>query len=302
MAGPDTARAPHVDARASDAQLARLARAGAAPWLHGEVARRMAARLPLIRSRPQTVIDWGATLGASADLLARAYPQARRIVVEPHPALRACAARNARRPWWSPGRWRGRAPEVADAREPAPGSAQLLWANMALHFAPEPEALMRRWQQALEIDGFLMFSTFGPDTLRELRAVHAARGWPPPVQDFVDMHDIGDQLVHAGFADPVMDQEHLTLTWGSAREALAELRALGGNLHPQRHAGLRTPRWRARLEAALASTADAQGRIALTFEIVYGHAFKAAPRARVAAETNVPLDDLRAMVRRARDA
>lgn len=302
MAGPDTARAPHVDARASDAQLARLARTGAAPWLHGEVARRMAERLQVIRCRPQTVVDWSAALGMSAKVLADAYPGARRIAVEAHPALRARALREARRPWWSPARWRDVAPDVLDPGQLAPGGAQLLWANMALHFAADPEALMRQWQRALAVDGFLMFSTFGPDTLRELRAVHADRGWPPPAQDFVDMHDIGDQLVHAGFADPVMDQEHLTLTWSGAGEALRELRALGGNLHPMRHRGLRSPRWRSALETALAATADAQGRIALTFEIVYGHAFKAAPRARVAAETNVPLDDLRAMVRRARGA
>ena len=118
----------------------------------------------------------------------------------------------------------------------------------------------------------------------------------------VDMHDVGDLLVHAGFADPVMDQEHLTLHWPGPRELLAELRSLGGNLNPARHRGLRTPRWRSRLEAALRERADATGRIALGFEIVYGHAFVATPRVPVAPRTEVPLADLRAMARRGRGA
>ena len=102
-----------------------------------------------------------------------------------------------------------------------------------------------------------MFSTFGPDTLAELRALYRELGWAAPAQAFVDMHDLGDMLVHAGFADPVMDQEHLTLHWPGPRELLAELRSLGGNLNPARHRGLRTPRWRSRLEAALRERADA---------------------------------------------
>jgi malonyl-CoA O-methyltransferase len=114
----------------------------------------------------------------------------------------------------------------------------------------------------------------------------------------VDMHDLGDMLVQAGFADPVMDQEVLTLTWPDADTLLAELRALGGNADPRRHAGLRTPRWKARLKQRLQDRADAQGRIAMTFEIVYGHAFRVAARPRLAAQTEVSLDTMREMVRR----
>jgi malonyl-CoA O-methyltransferase len=90
----------------------------------------------------------------------------------------------------------------------------------------------------------------------------------------------------------------VTLTWPGPGELLAELRQLGGNVDPRRHRGLRTPRWRQRLCKELQALAGADGRIGLDFEIVYGHAFRAAPRARMAARTEVPLDDLRAMVRR----
>jgi malonyl-CoA O-methyltransferase len=113
----------------------------------------------------------------------------------------------------------------------------------------------------------------------------------------VDMHDLGDMLVHAGFADPVMDQETLTLTWTSPEALLDELRGLGGNADPRRAAGSRTPRWKRRLADALAARADAQGRIALRFEVVYGHAFRPAPRPRVQSQTSVSLDAMREMVR-----
>jgi malonyl-CoA O-methyltransferase len=92
----------------------------------------------------------------------------------------------------------------------------------------------------------------------------------------------------------------VTLTWASGEAALAELRGLGGNVDPQRCAGLRTPRWRARLAGLLAARADAAGRVALTFEVVYGHAFRPPPRPRLAAETALPLDEMRAMIRAGR--
>ena len=159
-----------------------------------------------------------------------------------------------------------------------------------------------RWHRAMAVDGFVMFSTLGPGTLAGLRALYAAQGWPPPCAPFVDMHDLGDMLVEAGFADPVMDQETVTLTWPTPSALLDELRGLGGNVDPARHAGLRTPRWRERLQQALSATAGAGGRVALDFEVVYGHAFRPPPRPRVAALTEVAVDDLRAMARAGRKA
>ena len=181
--------------------------------------------------------------------------------------------------------------------EALPASAQLVWANMMLHAVLDPPALFAQWQRALEVDGFVMFSCLGPGTLRELRALYERLGWSASTPAFVDMHDLGDMLVHAGFADPVMDQEVITLQWRDAAALLAELRGLGGNASPQRQAGLRTPRWRAKLLAEIDALADAQGRISMGFEVAYGHAFRAAPRARISDVTSVPLDDMRAMVR-----
>jgi malonyl-CoA O-methyltransferase len=262
----------------------RLAAAQAAPWLHGEVARRMAERLPVIVQQPATVLDWWSHNGGSAEVLQAAYPKARRIAVEAE-----LQALSAAPPWWS---LRRRAlPAAAVASLPA-AAGDLLWSNMMLHWCADPQAEMQRWFDVLAPDGFLMFSTLGPGTLDGLRAVYADHGWPSPHVPFVDMHDLGDMLVHAGFSDPVMDQETVTLTWPDPAGLLAELRQLGANVDPRRHAGLRTPRWRSSLQQALQDRSPT--RPALAFEIVYGHAFRPLPRAMVAAQTRIGLDDMRA--------
>jgi malonyl-CoA O-methyltransferase len=286
-----------LDPVAVNAMLRRLARAAEPPWLHREVARRMAERLSIVRVQPTQVIDWWSWLGAGAGWLEQAYPGARRIAVEPTPALRALSQAAARQPWWSARRWRSPSPTVIDQAAALPGGTQLVWANMALHAVVDPPALFARWERALAVDGFVMFSCLGPGTLRELRSLYQRLDWPAPTPNFIDMHDLGDMLVRAGFADPVMDQELITLQWPDAPSLLAELRGLGGNTAPARAAGLRTPRWRQRLLHELASLAGPDGRPSLGFEVAYGHAFRAAPRARVGEDTRVSLDDMRAMVR-----
>jgi malonyl-CoA O-methyltransferase len=280
------------------ARLRRSAAMPEAPWLHGEVARRMAERLPFIKLQPATVVDWWGHLGNSGAVLEAAYPKAKRIVVEPCDALVERSRRAADKPWWQ--KLRGASVTVVRESEVPAGAAQMLWANMMLQAADDPPRVMDDWHRAVAVDGFVMFSCLGPDTLRQLRSIYRQAEWGPPGADFVDMHDFGDMMVAAGFADPVMDQEQITLTWDSPTALLLELRSLGGNVSPNRFAGLRTPRWRARLESALAAMAGGDGRIEMTFEVAYGHAFKAAPRHKLEGETRVPLDDMRAMVRAGR--
>ena len=292
--GTTTARA--VDVVALRRCLGRLQRAPA-PWLHGEVARRMADRLGILKQQPTVVLDWGSHLGASADLLRRAYPHAQRLAVESEATRLPAPDATTAPAWWSPRRWSARTEKLVLESQIPPGSAQLLWANMGLHGAIDPQAAMQRWLQALAVDGFLMFSTLGPGSLRGLRAVYREMGWPSPHAAFVDMHDLGDMLVRCGFADPVMDQEIVTLTWPTAAAMLSELRGLGANVDPARAAGLRTPRWRAALEHALQRAAGDHGRVAMEFEIVYGHAVRPLPRAAMAPSASIGLDDMRTIMR-----
>lgn len=295
----DPARAPATDTRALARHLARAARAGAPPWLHQEVARRMAERLPVIKQPPENWLDWWGFTGGSAPSVAAVLPQARRSVAEPIEALAERSRQALQAPWWAWGQRRREADQsVCLTAQVVDGSAQMLWANLVLHTAADPAAMLARWHRALAVDGFLMFSTFGPDTLRELRAVYAEAGWPAPHPPYADMHDVGDGMVQAGFADPVMDQETLQLTWSSPQAMLDELRGLGGHLGLQRFAGCRTPRWRDRLLAALAERADAQGRVRMTFELVYGHAYKPAPRPGRGDPVTVSLESVRATLPR----
>jgi malonyl-CoA O-methyltransferase len=99
-------------------------------------------------------------------------------------------------PWWK--RWiDSKALMFAD---PQASAAEMVWANMALHTSDDPQALLQQWLGLLAVDGFLMFSCLGPDTLRELSAVFQTQGWTPACHAFTDMHDWGDMLIQAGFA------------------------------------------------------------------------------------------------------
>lgn len=298
-------RPERLDPRALDRTWARLAAQPAPPWLHGEIARRMSERLSIVKQVPLHVFDWWSELGGGAPLLARAYPKATVTgVLRPESvatSARAEAAAIAGTPAWR--RWLGlgaSGPRAVAQSAVPPAQAQLVWSNMSLHWAQDAPTLMREWQRALAVDGFLMFTTLGPGTLVALRDLYRVHGWGTPYAPWTDMHDLGDMLVEAGFADPVMDQEALRLTWSSPQAVLAELRTLGMNTDAARFAGLRTPRWRDRLLAALGAQVDPQGRVVLEFEIVYGHAFKPVPRARLAAQTQVGLDDMKSMLSRGR--
>lgn len=296
-----TQRPPTIDPAAA-ARWARQAPAEGSPWLHEEIGRRMEDRLQWITAQPSTWADWSPLRGGleAHALVARRYPKAAAHVVEADAALAARTASALTAPWWSARRWQG-----GQARfDPLPEQGvDLLWANMALHMAGDPEGLIAQWHRAVAVNGFLMFSCFGPDTVRELRDLYARHGWPPAGHEFTDMHDWGDMLVGAGFAEPIMDMERIVLTWATPEAALAELGTLGRNLHPARFGGLRGRGWRSRLGDAmneLQGQGENAGRITLTFEIIYGHAFKPTPRVALSPQSAVSLRDMRAMLQKGR--
>ncbi len=268
------------------------------PWLHEEVARRMQERLEWIRLAPAAWAHWEPVrggLGVQALIRAR-YPGSECFVVEAQADRARLAMKDIAKPWW---RWRGG--RIRHGAQVPDGAVQMLWSNMALHMQAGPQALMARWHRALAVDGFLMFSCLGPDTLRELRTLYAALGWPPPAHEFTDMHDWGDMLVAAGFAEPVMDMERITLTWETPPRLLEELRELGANLHAARFPALRGKRWRARLEQALGDgLRGPEGRLALTFEIIYGHAVKPPPKVKMSEHSAVSLQDMRSLLHASR--
>jgi len=276
-----------------------LARGGgpASPWLHEEVASRMQERLECIKLQPMRWVHWGALKGGllAHAALQKRYPQAQSWLSSEFPQQDWMAHLALKGRWWQAKRWLG--PRIQLGLPPE-GQVQMVWANMQLHTSVQPQKLLQTWHRALAADGFLMFSCLGPDTLQELRDVYAQRGWPAPAHEFTDMHDWGDMLVEAGFAEPVMDMERITLTYESPQRLLAELRLWGRNLNVQRFAGLRGRRWHEQLNQALMTLARPEegGRLTLSFEIVYGHALKPSPRVPVSAQAVIGLDQMRQML------
>lgn len=270
------------------------------PWLHEEVGSRMAERLQWFREQPASWLNWEPVRGGLQvhRSLRQRLPQAHCWVHSAQPQAALAATREAAPATGWAGLWRRRGPGGPPLAA-ADTSVRMLWANMVLHAQARPIDVIARWHRHVEVDGFLMFSCLGPDSLRELRDLHGRRGWAPPAHDFTDMHDWGDMLVRQGFAEPVMDMERITLSYSSAAALLDELRTLGRNLSSRRQAGLRGRDWRRQLERAIESDLPRgpDGRLLLTFEIIYGHAFKAPPRIPVAASSRVGVDDMRAMLR-----
>jgi malonyl-CoA O-methyltransferase len=262
----------HIDARIARRRFERAATSYArASRLEAEIGARMLERLDYVRLAPRRVLDAGSGPARDARVLAKRYRKAdvlaldfsRRMLHAGRPRLRFF---ERRRP----------IPVCADfTRLPLAAAAiGLVWSNMALHWAADPLAALREFHRVLAPEGLLMFSTLGPDTLAELRA--AAGG--ARVHAFADMHDIGDMLVAAGFAEPVMDMERVSVVYADGEALLGDLRAsgqtcaLGG-----RARGLAGRRFRSALAEKLAEQRR-DGKLAVSYEVVYGHAWKAAPR------------------------
>ena len=257
----------------------------------------MLDRLQWIKLQPQAWANWGAVRGGlkTNQKLLQKYPKSASFVAEANALRSDVAMKNIATSWWRPSAW-GRS-RVRFEMPPA-ASVDMLWANMALHEAADPQALLASWHAALKVNGFLMFSCLGPDTAIELRDLYQQLGWPPAGHQLTDMHDWGDMLVQAGFAEPVMDMERITLTFESPARLLREMRELGRNFHPERFGALRGRRWKTSLEAVMDQSLkkDSEGRLTLTFEVIYGHALKPMPRVKVSAMSAVSIGDMRSML------
>ena len=241
-----------------------------------EVGARMAARLDLVKIAPRRVADIGCATGDGIRELQRRYGagsgQLPLAIDYALPMLRAVRRRTP-----LVERLTGRGPRLvnADVRSLplAANTLGLVWSNLMLHWLDDPLPALRELHRVLEVGGLLSFATLGPDTLKELRIASAAVGAGDTVRRFLDMHDLGDMLVAAGFGDPVMDMENITLTYPTPRAFLADQRHLG-----VRDALLGRQGWRDWRRLLDAWPRDADGRLPASFEIVYGHAWKPAPR------------------------
>ncbi len=236
--------------------------------LQREISARMSERLALIKLQPQHVLDMGAGTGNDTEHLLSRYPKAKIIAMDfALPMLKYARKR---------GSWRRRPRAVCADMEHLPfadNSLDLVYSNLAMQWVNAPEQLFRECMRVIKPGGLLMFSTFGPDTLQELRAAFSSVDDRPHVSPFMDMHDVGDILVNSGFAEPVMDMDLLTLTYTEVDKLMTDLKAIGAhNASIGRRKGLTAPRRMQAMRVAYEKFRR-QGLLPATYEVVYGHAW-----------------------------
>lgn len=285
---------PQFDKRLLRRSFERAAQSyDAAAVLQQEVCKRMDERLELIRHLPACVLDAGSGTGNALPALRERYPKAQLIAFDLALNMLQRGRARSRAPWWK-SFLKQQVYDLCGDIEQLPlatGSVDMVWSNLALQWMNNPDQAFAEFYRVLAPGGLLMFSTFGPDTLKELREAYSGVDRHTHVSRFIDLHDIGDILVKRRFADPVMDMEPFTLTYSDVRVLMHELKAIGAhNVTQDRPPGL-TGRARhvAMTQAYEALRRD--GKLPATFEVVYGHAWKPLPRVTASGK---PIIDIKA--------
>ena len=239
--------------------------------IQAEVRRRLLERLELFRIRPQRILDVGCGTGHGARALLQHYRRAGLVALDLAPGM--LRATRSRRPWLR------RLDAVcgdAAALPLADASVDLVFSNLMLQWCNEPDRVFAEFRRVLRPGGLALFTTFGPDTLKELRAAWGAADGHTHVSRFIDMHDLGDALLRAGLGEPVMDMEYLTLTYPDVRSLMRDLKTMGArNATTGRSRGLTGRRRLAAVEAHYEGYRR-DGRLPATWEVVYGHAWAGA--------------------------
>jgi malonyl-CoA O-methyltransferase len=245
--------------------------------LQAEVARRLMERLDLVRLEPKTLLDVGCGTGTGTRKLVQRYPKASCIALDLSFSMLA-RARNGP-PFWKRLLAFNKNPTmdfVCGDMESLPlkkSSIDFVWSSLALQWANRLEITLAEFHRVLRPGGLVLFATFGPDTLKELRAAFATIDDRPHVSRFVDMHDIGDMLMQAGFQNPVMEMEQMTLTYDTLRSLMQDLKRIGAhNADSGRPRGLLGREAWHRLESAYEQFRH-DGRLPASYELVYGHAW-----------------------------
>lgn len=251
----------------------------AAAVMQREVCIRMLEKLDYIKLQPSRLLDVGSGTGWGTRQLGERYRKAEITALDI--ALGMLQHARGTSNWWQK-LFQGRREQFVcadvESLPIASGSIDMVWSNLALQWCNDLPATFVELHRILDTDGLLMFSCFGVDTLKELRIAFRDVDGYNHLNRFVDMHDVGDMLVAAGFADPVMEMETLTLTYEDARAVMQDLKSIGAhNATAGRAPGMMGKTAWQRVIANY-ETLRRNGRLPATFEIVYGHAWKPVPR------------------------
>lgn len=265
--------------------------------LQHQVESELLDRLTLLRDAPLRVLDVGTGPGRASAAMRKRFPNAEVIALDMAlPMLRVAKSRAG---WWRPFR---RVCGDARALPIADQSVDLLFSSLCLQWCEDLNPVFAEFRRVLRPGGWLFFSTFGPDTLTELRQSFAAVDSDPHVNIFIDMHDIGDRLLAAGFRDPMLDVEHYSLRYSDPKILMRELKGIGaGNADAGRSRGLTGKRKLAAMLQAYERFRGDDERVPASYEVVYAQAIApdaSQPRRGDGGDiASVPLDALRAQLK-----
>lgn len=241
--------------------------------LQKTVANRMAERLELFRVQPKLILDVGGGTGFGARLLAHRYRKAHVVVCDlAEQMLRE--ARGKTRWFWSKQSF-----VCADAESLPVGNAkvEMIFCNLCLQWCNDLDRVLDAFRHALCPGGLVLLSSFGPDTLCELRSSWAEVDDGLHVHGFLDMHDVGDALIRAGFSSPVMDVELFTLTYPDVLALMRDLKRIGASNVALGRSRTMMGKGALKAVAAAYERFEQGGRLPATFEVVYGHAWAPLP-------------------------
>jgi malonyl-CoA O-methyltransferase len=237
--------------------------------LQQEVGKRLVERLDWVRLAPEAVLDLGCGTGYTTTPLFKKYARARIYGLDIAIDMLAIARRRA--PWF---RKLHTVCADAEALPLADASCDLIFSNLTLQWCGDLDRVFRECRRVLRPGGLLLFSTLGPDTLIELRESWAAADGYNHVNAFIDMHDVGDALIRSALVEPVMDVEHITLTYKDVFGLMRDLKLLGAhNVTAGRPAGLTGKQRLQAMQAAYERFRTHAGLLPATYEVVYGHAW-----------------------------
>ena len=261
----------------------------AAAVLQERVRGELLGRLDLVRIEPELIVDLGAGTGHATLALTRRYRRGEVVALDIAEGMLRVAARRQTL-------LRRFRRVCADAAALPFGNSKvdLLFSSLMLQWCNDPDRVFAECRRVLRPGGLLTFATLGPDTLVELRRAWAAADGRVHVNRFIDMHDLGDAMVRAGLAEPIMDVERYTLTYAGVRDLMRDLKAIGAhNVNSGRPRGLTGKGRLARMEAAY-ETNRVDGRLPATFEVVYGQAWGPVgpSRSRPPGEVAVPVESI----------
>ncbi len=256
-------------------------------FLQREVASRLLERLDLLKMTPATILDLGSGTGHCTEALAKRYPHARVVALD----LSETMLHHTRRRFSHWQRFRKKHGFISGDAENLPfadNSFEMLFSNLTVQWCGDLEQTFSEFRRVLKPGGVLFYTTLGPDTLRELRASWAEVDEGVHVNTFLDLHDVGDAMLRSRLAEPVMDMEHITLTYRDSMTLMRDLKELGAhNVNPGRQQGLTGPRKLKAVMQAYEQFRQADGLLPATYEVIYGHAWRGDETARPPVDPDV---------------